>query len=255
MNRRLICFFAAAVCALHCPLGAGTFRDSQARYPRVRAARAAAQPRLEALFREAGLSYPPREIFLRAFKLEGEMELWARNGVSGPFVLVKTYPICASSGTVGPKRREGDLQVPEGFYHVSGFNPWSRFHLSLRVNYPNASDRILGHKPRLGGDIFIHGSCVTIGCLPLRDGPIEEVYLAAVDARDAGQARIPVHIFPCRLDGDWRKLERESWRRPGLMDFWRNLKQGYDRFEKHRRVPRIKVDRNGRYVVRENQAM
>ena len=224
------------------------FRTEQARYPRVRAARAAAQPRLEARFREAGLSYPPREIFLRAFKMEGELELWARNDAGAPFALVRTYPICASSGTVGPKRREGDLQVPEGFYRVSGFNPWSRFHLSLRVDYPNASDRILGDRRRPGGDIFIHGSCVTIGCVPLRDGPIEEVYLAAVDARDAGQARIPVHIFPCRLDGDWLKLERESWRRPGLMDFWRNLKEGFDIFEKTRKLPRISICQTGEYV-------
>ncbi len=230
---------------------AATFRVEQERFPRVRTARTQAQPRLEALFRQAGLSYPPGEIFLRVFKLEGELELWARNGGPDPFVRVETYPVCASSGTVGPKRREGDLQVPEGFYHVSGFNPTSRFHLSLRVDYPNASDRILGDRRRPGGDIFIHGSCVTIGCVPLRDGPIEEVYLAAVDARDAGQARIPVHIFPCRLDGDWLKLERESWRRPGLMDFWRNLKEGHDRFEKDRRLPGVSVDRTGRYVFSE----
>jgi murein L,D-transpeptidase YafK len=248
MNRKLICLFTVAICVLHCLLGAGTFRDSQARYPRVRAARVSAQPRLEALFQKAGLRYPPGGILLRVFKLEGELELWARNDGRDPFVRVKTYPVCASSGTVGPKRREGDLQVPEGFYHVSGYNPWSRFHLSLRVDYPNASDRILGRGPRLGGDIFIHGSCVTIGCVPLRDGPIEEVYLAAVDARDGGQARIPVHIFPCRLDGDWLRLERESWRRPGLRDFWRNLKEGYDRFEKDHRLPRVSVDRTGTYV-------
>jgi murein L,D-transpeptidase YafK len=230
---------------------AATFRQEQARFPRVRAARDTAQPRLESLFRQAGLSYPPGEIFLRVFKLEGELELWARNDGRAPFVQVKTYPVCASSGTVGPKRREGDLQVPEGFYQVSGFNPWSRFHLSLRVDYPNASDRILGEGPRLGGDIFIHGSCVTIGCVPLGDGPIAEIYLAAVDARDAGQARIPVHIFPCRLDGDWLKLERESWRRPGLMAFWRNLKEGFDIFEKTRKLPGISCSRTGAYVFSE----
>jgi murein L,D-transpeptidase YafK len=225
-----------------------TFREVQDRFQRVRAARVSATPRLEARFRRANLRYPPGEIFLRVFKLEGEMELWARNDREGAFVLVKAYPVCASSGAVGPKRREGDLQVPEGFYRVSGFNPWSRFHLSLRVDYPNASDRILGEGPHLGGDIFIHGSCVTIGCIPLQDGPIEEVYLAAVDARSAGQRLIPVHIFPCRLDGDWLKLEREAWRRPGLMQFWRNLKEGYDIFEKTRRLPKVTIDRRGKYI-------
>lgn len=229
-------------------LSGDSFRREQQRYARVRQASGQAQPRLEALFRKAGLDYPAREVLLRVFKLEGELELWARNDKNSPFILVQLYPVCAASGTVGPKRREGDLQVPEGFYFISAFNPWSHFHLSLRVNYPNAADRILGDRRHPGGDIFIHGSCVTIGCLPLRDGPIEEVYLAAVDARDAGQAHIPVHIFPCRLDGSWLRLERESWRRPGLMDFWRNLKEGYDLFDKTHRLPKVSVDHRGKYL-------
>ncbi|MBN2345191.1 MAG: hypothetical protein JXO51_02295 [Candidatus Aminicenantes bacterium] len=247
-SRSLAALALMAGCASAATLSGSAFGRHQDRYRRVRTARVSAQPRLEALFRGAGLGYPPREVFLRAFKMEGEMELWARNGVSGPFVLVKTYPICASSGVVGPKRRQGDLQVPEGFYRVSGFNPWSRFHLSLQIDYPNASDRILGGAGNLGGDIFIHGSCVTIGCIPLGDGPIEEVYLAVVDARAAGQSRTAVHIFPCRLDRDWLRLEREAWRRPGLLDFWRNLKEGYDIFQGTRRMAKISVDRRGRYL-------
>jgi len=225
-----------------------SFRDEQDRYPRVRRARAAAQPRLEARFRMAGLAYPGREVFLRIFKVEGELELWSRNNRGDPFALVHVYAVCAASGTVGPKRREGDLQVPEGFYRVSGFNPWSQFHLSLRLDYPNASDRIVSDRRRPGGDIFIHGSCVTIGCIPIRDGPIEELYLAAVDARSAGQAHIPVHIFPCRLERDRLELEGLAAGRSGLMDFWLNLKQGYDGFEKTRRLPRVTVDRAGRYL-------
>jgi len=229
-------------------IGAASFRAEQNRYSRVRTARARTQPQLETLFREAGLAYPAREVFFRIFKLEGEFELWARNDAASPFRLVHSYPVCAFSGTIGPKRREGDLQVPEGFYFIDGFNPSSRFHLSLRVDYPNSSDRILGDRRSPGGDIFIHGSCVTIGCIPLQDGPIEEVYLAAVDARSSGQPRIAVHIFPCRLDGDWTKLEKEARRRPGWMDFWHNLKQGYDLFEKTRLLPKVTVDRTGKYL-------
>ncbi len=251
-DRKAAMLLLALVCFRAQVLEAGTtFRDEQNRYSRVRAARITAQPRLEESFRKAGLRYPAREIFLRAFKMEGEFELWARNDAGSPFTLVRSYLICASSGTVGPKRREGDLQVPEGFYHVSGFNPWSRFHLSLRVDYPNASDRILGDPRSPGGDIFIHGSCVTIGCIPLRDGPIEEVYLAAVDARSAGQRHMPVHIFPSRLDGDWLRLEREAWRGPGLLAFWRNLQEGSAIFEKTRRLPKVTVDGSGKYVFSE----
>lgn len=246
-ERRLFLLCSLCICLAR-PVPGGAFRRGQERFPRVRAARAQAQPRLDALFRAAGLTYPAREIFLRAFKMEGELELWARDDNAAPFTLVKTYAICASSGTIGPKRRQGDLQVPEGFYHVSGFNPWSRFHLSLRVDYPNRADRILGGDGDLGGDIFIHGSCVTIGCIPLLDDPIEEVYLAAIDARDSGQARIAVHIFPCRFAGGWLRLEREAWRRPGLMEFWRNLKEGYDHFERGHRLPTVWVTRDGRYA-------
>jgi murein L,D-transpeptidase YafK len=222
--------------------------EEQNRYPRVRLARLGAQPRLEAMFREAGLGYPTREVLLRVFKMENEFELWARNKKSDPFTLVHVYAVCARSGTIGPKRREGDLQVPEGFYRVSGFNPWSRFHLSLRIDYPNASDRILGDRERPGGDIFIHGSCVTIGCIPIQDGPIEEVYLSVVDARDAGQLHIPVHIFPCRLGGRQFELGRLAGGHPGLMEFWSNLREGYDFFEKSHRPPRVSVDPRGKYL-------
>ncbi len=225
--------------------------DGVASQPRVRAARTAAQPRLEALFVRAGLTYPAREVFLRVFKLEGELELWARNAGQEGFTLVQAYPVCASSGTLGPKRRQGDLQVPEGFYRVSGFNPWSRFHLSLRIDYPNASDRILGGGGDLGGDIFIHGSCVTIGCVPIRDGPIEEVFLAALDSRRAGQETIWVHIFPCRFARGWPQLEREAWRDRGLLDFWRNLEEGHDCFEKSHRLPKVAVAGTGKYIFSE----
>jgi murein L,D-transpeptidase YafK len=245
---KLVAWLVLAGLSGRAAAGPSSFRVEQDRFPRVRQARIEAQPRLEAMFRDAGLSYPAREIFLRGFKLEGQFELWARNDKNGPFTLIHVYEICASAGVLGPKRREGDLQVPEGFYHVSGFNPRSRFHLSLRIDYPNASDRILGDRRHPGGDIFIHGSCVTIGCIPLRDGPIAEVYLAAVDARSSGQARIPVHIFPRRLGGDRQDLERQAGGRPSLRDFWLNLKEGYDHFEKYLRLPAITVDSRGRYL-------
>jgi len=225
----------------------GSFREEQNRYPRVRAARNLAQPHLEELFRNAGLPYPPRRIFLRLFKLEAECELWAAGQAAGPWSKIKTYAICATSGELGPKRREGDGQVPEGFYHISAFNPRSNFHLSLKIDYPNASDRILGDRRRPGGDIFIHGSCVTIGCIPLQDDPIEEIYLAAVDARADGQARIPVHIFPGRMQPRRPELERLSARNPVLQAFWQNLQQGFTYFESKRILPRITVDSQGKY--------
>ncbi len=225
----------------------GDFRADQLRAPRVRAAQEARGAELRALFSEAKAPFPPRGLLLRAFKEEQELELWAQ-GAGGAYALVKTFPICASSGSLGPKRREGDLQVPEGFYALDQFNPQSNFHLSLGVSYPNASDRILGVKGRLGGAIFIHGACVTIGCVPLTDPVIELVYLAAVEARAAGQRDIPIHLFPARLtDVTLRRLAAARAGEPETVALWRNLKEGYDLFEAERRPPRVRVDSQGRY--------
>ena len=226
----------------------GSFREEQNRYPRVRAARNRTQPGLEELFKKAGLTYPPQRIFLRLFKLEAECELWAASRANGQLTKIKTYAICAASGELGPKRREGDGQVPEGFYYISVFNPWSNFHLSLKIDYPNAWDRILSDRGHPGGDIFIHGSCVTIGCVPLRDGPIEEIYLAAVDARSSGQARIPVHIFPGRMQPLQPELEGLSEHDPVLQAFWQNLQEGFTYFETKHLLPKITVDSRGKYL-------
>ena len=125
------------------------------------------------MFADAGVPYPAREIYLRAFKFEGQLELWARPANDHAlFHLVHTYPIQCASGRLGPKRREGDGQVPEGFYFVERFNPRSLFHLSLGLNYPNASDRLLTTNPaQPGSDVFIHGNAVSVGCLAMGDGP------------------------------------------------------------------------------------
>lgn len=228
-----------------------SLRDQQLRFPRVREAVKRHGDALRALFEAKKLPWPPRGIFVRAFKKDAQLELWGRAAKGDAYELVKSYPICASSGDLGPKRQAGDGQVPEGFYYVKVFNPTSNFHLSLGLDYPNASDRALGAPGKLGGDIFIHGSCVTIGCMPLTDPLIEEVYVAAVEARSAGQERISVHVFPTRLtDENLRALVARAGTDAALAAFWTNLKEGFDRFESTHVPPRVEVDGAGRYVVR-----
>jgi len=215
--------------------------------PRVARAISNQRPTLVRLFRKAGASYPARRVFIRVFKKERVLELWAL-AADGTYRKVIDYPICAASGTLGPKRRQGDLQVPEGFYHVSVFNPWSAYHLSLGINYPNQSDRILGHRSNLGGAIMIHGNCVSIGCVAITNDPASAVYLAAVEAWRSGRRRIPVHIFPTRLDARgmaWLRLHHDN----KLVSFWDNLRPGFEHFERHRTLPRIRVDRKGRYRI------
>ena len=213
---------------------------------RVARARAAHGKIIAQKFKDAGLPYPAREIFLRWFKREAAVELWARED-GGAFRLIATYEILATSGGPGPKRREGDRQVPEGFYEIDRFNPESLFHLSLGLNYPNAADRILSDRERPGGDIFIHGSNVSIGCAPLGDAAIEQLYLAALDTRSRGQTHIPIHVFPARMHGaEWIAFAAE---RPTLVPFWQQLQPAYEAFERDRIVPAFTVAPDGRYRV------
>ncbi|MCW5944032.1 MAG: L,D-transpeptidase family protein [Fimbriimonadaceae bacterium] len=197
-------------------------------------------------------SMPPGtgEVFLRAFKAEAELELWENAKPGEPFVLLRTFPIARLSGKPGPKRREGDGQVPEGFYTIDRFNPNSRFHLSLGLDYPNASDRIRGDKNEPGSDIFIHGSNVSIGCLAMTDPWIEEIYARCAAARDRGQRAIRVHLFPARFGTEaMRALERRYAKDAALLAFWKELEPAYREFERTRRVPPIKVGAEGQYLV------
>lgn len=189
-------------------------------------------------------------LFIRAFKLDKKLEIWAKNDKDTTFQLIKTYKICVLSGKEGPKRKEGDGQVPEGFYHINNFNHNSRFHLSMGLNYPNASDEILSDPQNPGYDIFIHGDCVSIGCMPITDDMIKELYVLCVEAVNAGQKDIPVHIFPTRLTlTNLTPLYKKHSANKALLDFWQNLKPGYDYFEKYKKLPIIDVNPSGQYVV------
>jgi hypothetical protein len=142
---------------------------------------AAARARLEPYFTAAGVAFPPAVALLAGFKQERRLELYA--AAPGQAVrFVRSYPILGSSGTLGPKLREGDLQVPEGFYGIESLNPNSRFHLALRVDYPNEHDRAMARaegREQLGGDIMIHGGSASIGCLAMGDEAAEELFVLA----------------------------------------------------------------------------
>jgi len=225
------------------------FIEDQKKYPRVRNAFEEKQHTIEKYCKAAQIDFPVTNLYIRAFKYDKALEVWARNTTDDSFKIVKTYTICALSGQLGPKRQRGDLQIPEGFYHINHFNPYSSYHLSLKINYPNSSDRKLGTKGRLGGDIFIHGNCVTIGCLPLTDDRIKELYAICVIAKDAGQTEIPVHIFPTKLDSaGFKNLQQAYSGNQKLLAFWRNLREGYLYFENNHKLPEISVNNKGRYL-------
>ncbi len=226
------------------------FKAEQLKFPRVREAFAEKEATVMQLLSVPKLTTSGLKLIVVAYKQESQMELWASNSTGKPFLLLKTYTICDKSGELGPKRKEGDGQVPEGLYYIDRFNPNSSYHLSLGLNYPNASDKILSAaKP--GGDIFIHGKCVTIGCMPMTDDKIKEIYALAVIAKEAGQGNIPVYVFPTRMDADgMHNLKINFAGDHELIEFWTNLKICYDRFQAtHQPVP-FTVDTYGRYVMK-----
>ncbi len=230
--------------------GPEAFAAHQLTFARVARARDDADDRLHALFSQKGVGYPPASIFLRVFKHERVMELWARAAGDSSFTLIRAYPVCALPGQLGPKRSMGDVQVPEGFYYIDAFNPNSAYLLSLRVSYPNLADRMRRDALSLGGDIFIHGGCKTVGCVPIENDNIEEVYWLAVQAMDRGQRIIPVHIFPTRMDsGRLGWLEHTFHPDPDVLDLWQDLARGYAYFQATHRVPWVTVGSDGRYVV------
>jgi len=228
-----------------------SFIDYQRSFPKISEILKRKEDTLIRQFREKGLIWPARYIYLRSFKYDSELEVWIKNSANEKFKLFKTYKVCALAGTLGPKRMQGDFQVPEGFYYINEFNPKSTYHLSLGLNYPNASDRILSDSVQPGGDIFIHGSCVTTGCIPIMDQQIEEVYILAAHAKNQGQDFIPVHIFPI----NFANQKSANYLAKYLKDFpeyspmANELKEAYVYFEKTKRLPVIMVNKFGDYVV------
>jgi hypothetical protein len=171
-----------------------------------------ARARLRPSFAAAGVPYPPARLVLVGLKEEGRLELYAQGPTGGPRFLT-SYPVLAASGDLGPKLRQGDAQVPEGLYRVELLNPNSRFHLSLRLSYPNAFDRRMAREDgrrNLGGDIMIHGNSVSIGCLAMGDAAAEDLFVLAADT---GLARLDVILAP-------RDLRRHEAPRSPALPSW-----------------------------------
>ncbi|HUX84673.1 MAG TPA: L,D-transpeptidase family protein [Chitinophagaceae bacterium] len=248
-------FFGAAVLVVFSTgtIHAQTFLQQQLANANFNAAFQNKDSMLKAEFAEKHLEYPPRYIYIRAFKYDSRLEVWVKQNMADTFALFKTYRICALSGTMGPKRKEGDRQVPEGFYYINEFRPNSAYHLALGLDYPNYGDQILAGGSEAGGNIFIHGSCVTEGCIPLTDPQIEEVYLLAAYARSAGQQFIPVHIFPIRFDHKASLDYLDGIEQTGdlSLKFWQNLENAYDFFQSTHQIPVIMYDSRGNYVLQE----
>jgi murein L,D-transpeptidase YafK len=195
------------------------------------------QPLSEAILAELDANGMTKEspILIRIFKEESELELW-KIDKSGRFALLRTYPICRWSGSLGPKFQEGDRQAPEGFYSITPnlMNPYSNYHLAFNTGFPNAFDRANG---RSGSSLMIHGDCASVGCYAMTDEQITEIYSLAREALFGGQRSFQVQAYPFRMTPFNMARYRESPHLP----FWQVLKQGHDHFEVTRKEPKIAV--------------
>lgn len=228
-----------------------TFIDYQRSIPKITDLLKRKEDTLIKQFSVKGLHWPARYIYIRSFKYDSELEVWVKNEKKELYKLFKTYKVCALAGTLGPKRMEGDYQVPEGFYHINEFNPNSSYHLSLGLNYPNMSDRMLSDSVMPGGEIYIHGSCVTTGCIPITNQQMEELYILAAYAKNQGQDFIPVHIFPI----NFTNAKSEEYLKKHLQAFSEyapfaaKMKNAFYHFEKYKQVPLVLVNEKGEYLI------
>jgi murein L,D-transpeptidase YafK len=172
-------------------------------------------------------------ILIRSYKQESELEIWKR-GSDGKYALLKTYPMCRWSGQLGPKKYEGDRQVPEGFYSLtpSQLNPNSSYYVAMNVGYPNALDKAYG---RTGGLIMVHGACSSAGCMSMTDEQMAEIYALTREAFTGGQQQIQIQSMPFRMTPkNFAKFRAD----PNLA-FWKNLKEGMDHFEITKQEPKV----------------
>jgi murein L,D-transpeptidase YafK len=247
----IICILFCAQLSAQNAASSFTFLEYQRSIPRIGEILKRKEDTLVKQFAEKGLKWPARFVYIRSFKYDSQLEVWIKNTREEKYKLFKSYKICALAGTLGPKRMAGDYQVPEGFYYINEFNAKSLYHLSLGLNYPNESDRMLGDTYQPGGEIYIHGSCVTIGCIPLTDSQIEEVYILAAYAKDQGEDFIPVHIFPVNFNNPRSVgyLNKFLLNFSEYTSFVKSMRNAFYYFEKYKDVPFVLINSKGEYIT------
>ena len=174
-------------------------------------------------------------ILIRLFKEEAELEVWKKTR-DGQFALLKTYPICRWSGDLGPKKKEGDRQAPEGFYTITPaqMNPNSNYYLAFNTGFPNTYDRSWGYT---GSELMVHGDCSSRGCYAMTDEQIQEIYALARESFFGGQKEFQFEAFPFRMTA----LNMAKHRNNPNFAFWKMIKEGYDHFEATHQEPKVAV--------------
>ena len=178
---------------------------------------------------------PSAPTLIRTYKKEAELEIWKMKS-NGEYALLKTYPMCRWSGQLGPKKREGDMQVPEGFYTIAPgqMNPNSHYYLAFNVGYPNAYDRAYD---RTGGNVMVHGVCSSAGCFSMTDAQVADIYAIARESFAGGQREIQLQSYPFHMTAE----NLAKFRLDPNIAFWKELKNGSDHFEVAKSEPSVLV--------------
>lgn len=225
-----------------------SFIDEQLQYSRVREAYKLKSNLIQQKLDSLNINSNAFDILMKAYKYEQELLIYTKNRKDSVWIIYDTIQICASSGQLGPKVMEGDLQVPEGYYTLNHFNPYSNFLLSLGVSYPNKADIVKRPAKRKGGAIYVHGNCVTIGCIPITDDIIQELYILSVMAKSRGQSTIGIHIFPFHLNS-WN-LKMACEKMPEHSEFWQNLDEVESTFDSSRIQKKVLINELGNYYLK-----
>ena len=177
------------------------------------------------------LAYQPYQLVIIALKSEKRLELWGQDTNGKPF-FIKSYPIIAASGTAGPKLREGDRQVPEGFYAVENLHPNSHFYLALKIAYPSPEDMEIAiaekrDTKQLGSNIMLHGRGGSVGCISVENQAMEEIFYLA---GKLGKENISLLIMPF----DFRKNPLPVVQKDWLQKRYQKLSREVKKYEKAR---------------------
>ena len=223
------------------------FKTKQLKRENAKIAYAEKEEYVKKLLADKNIDYKTLETFIRVIKSEQILEIWAKDRRENhKYQFIKTYNLCI---TKNPDKRRGiDLLIPESFYYIAHFYPFSPYFLRLEVNFPNESDKKRG---RTGGDIAIHGGCFSTYCTPFTDEMIKEIYIFAVEAKAKGMEEVPVHNFPFRMtEENFKKYTNDTKYKDDekRIALWKNMKDNYQYFETNKQLQKFTVDKKGKYI-------
>ncbi len=216
--------------------------------PNVEIAREEKQSDLIQKLKAMNIDWNKVNIHMQAYKYERILEIWCKNNSDEKFQQFTSYEFCNTSGDLGPKRKEGDKQIPEGLYEINILNPYSSYYLSLGINYPNKSDIIRSDATKPGGEIYLHGGCATLGCIPITDDKIKELFILTEKAKNNHQKALTIHIYPFRMNEENMMHFKKQYK--NLFPFWMELKPFYNDFVETHKVANFTMDTKGHYLMK-----